>query len=257
MIIYRSFEELVRQRLDSDISEIGDADSFYSTSVDILPAFNAACISLTRLLSVLLEQSKVPSEALSELRVYKTFISSALSTVRVEDVMFIEGVYPFPDLPKPVIEYKGKSVEVSSENEAPSLPYSASYLTAERESLVHQNPFANGYTKQKCIKDKVSKGEFVTFAYTAPFKAKDGIEIKVFPNISGELCTVKCISNIKLLNIDQVEADDYNTEVPLPQSLLEYLVEKALFYISYKQGDGDSIGELADSEITKIMQTLI
>ena len=168
MFYYRDYELLIRQRLDSNASEVGSNDSYYSTEADLLPAFNMAVISVTKLLVTLLESSKIPSEALSELRTYRSFITSSRSSVDIGNVMFIEAVFPLSNLSVVPNTVSNNSIEITTGNEYPDTPYSAKLLTSERESQVFQNPFTDGYVNQNCVIKSKENNKYISFSYTTP-----------------------------------------------------------------------------------------
>lgn len=258
MFRYRDYELAVRSRLDTASEEVGDSNGYYSTEEDFLPSFNLACQHVAKTLAYLLEQSKMPSESLSELRYQRTFVSSPYSEVVMGSVLFIEAVYPLPEVKGLPLVEANKPTEVTSSVTVIDTKYSASLLSAERASMVHHNPFIAGYDKQGCVKTKSEQGRFLTFSYTSPYRAKDGsLQIKIMPSLKGGLCTVLCINNIPTYSIGLIVLNDYNTEIPLPISILPFIVEKALFFLAYKQGDGPTVGELSEAEADRILSILL
>lgn len=249
MITFAEFKTAVQSRLDA-----GSNSNYYNDGLNYIPAFNSAVNWITSVISRALDENKITSEALSELRSARVYQTSAFSRIYMEDYWFIESVNPLP-MVSPAITINGSLPPQESELREDLVHLYSNYeckrLTKEEWEVNANNPFSPGNIVTKCGSLTHGSSNNIKFAYLSPivYDSAIGPELEVRPYLNRKLCTVFVIETPQQIS-------NSNGSVKFHIKLLPLLVEKGLFYMSYEQGDGPSIMEMSEKEVTTVAQIL-
>ena len=130
-----------------------------------------------------------------------------------------------------------------------SSSFSAKRLSIEEWAVNLNNPFAAGYDVGNC-------DDLKTYAYLDPFVYDSNStlpiegEIEIRPNVANENVTVFYIK--KPAVVTQV-----TDTIEFPESVFSLLFNKALQYISYKQGDETNAYSVSSKDISLLTRTIL
>jgi hypothetical protein len=277
-------ERMRRVGLDAEGAE------FYLDDIDIIPAINAAVEWSVSIISTQLGVNKFVEEKLGELHKIRVWQSSSFSRVSMNEaslgdkVWTITGVWPNPSVyvaladftslaPLYQVQIKslvGKVTETGNqvtvdpisgqklkphesvyrpEMTAIALSTEASRSTIEQVSSASNNPFAAGYPDVPewlrtyayfPMTDYTSMG----YTNTQPW------EIAIKPDVKKKMIA---IGYLKVPDkVPDTPAADYS--LPFPASMANILAEKALNFISYKQGDNTTINAVTNQDLITLLQ---
>ncbi len=229
----------------------------YDDALDIIPAINSAVRWLENVINIALGEKKIGEEIFQDLTtagVFQTSKDSRISfSVFPSNVWTILAVYPLPSTDTtglvftPVADPKNSAFRndlyhISSDNDCKR-------LTVEEWSNNRGNPFEAGY-EGSAICDALKE-----YAYLAPINyTPDGTgtidrEIEIRPALNQKLATViwaKAPTPITSLAQD----------IQFPQTAFQVIFNKALQYISYKQGDGTNLNSITTQDIQLLIQSV-
>lgn len=235
-----------------------EGSDHYRDDLDYIPAMNAAVKWLTNIVNSAFGKDKIGEEFFRDLTfsgVFRTDDSSRVSlNVFPSDVWSILAIY-----------IKPKTREISGQV-APTFPndtdsyfvnnllHVSSFLSCKRLSIEEwatsrPNPFEDGYDGDQLC------DELKRYAYMNPINYENtnlGItakELEVRPAVVNDNLTifwVKKPSNITSIG-DQIE---------FPESVFQLLFNKALNYISYKQGDNTTINSVTEQDIALLLNVI-
>jgi hypothetical protein len=229
----------------------------YDDNLDIIPAINASMKWLNNLITMAFGQKKIGEEIFQDIstaRVFQTSKDSRISfAVFPDPVWTILAVMPLPTTDDtgqaftPPVDPKFSALRndlyhVSSSNDAKR-------LTVEEWTINRGNPFEAGYEG-----DAVCE-ELKEYAYTAPINysplGTDTIEreIEVRPALNQGLVTVIYAKQPTPI----VSLADF---IEFPDTAFQTLFNKALQYISYKQGDGTNLNSITNQDIQLLAQSI-
>jgi hypothetical protein len=221
-----------------------DAEGFdrYTFDRDFKPAINYAQDWCTSLFDSFFEENKLSAEYLKDLVYIAVYYTSAYSRIDFETLSdwqdgsqklwTIIAIYPEPIIVKPI--RPGMTVNYLPTNYFSvccpawvyvSSNYSAKLQTKEQVNINTRNPFAQG-------NEIITTPEIKQYAYINFAKYNGRLsEVMIFPELNKQLVAVEYI---KYPNTITLVTDN----VYYPDSALNLLVEKALEFLSVKQGGG-------------------
>lgn len=253
----------IRAALDAENSD------HYRDDLDIIPAINAAQDWLVTIINSVFGNKKFGEEILCDLTqadVFQTTEDSRVSlNVFPETPWTILAVYPKPTTksnltPVATVQtnakisiHKEELYHVSSDN-------SAKRLTIEEWATNKSNPFEPGYDGDQLC------DELKEYAYLDPFDYQSypvvpgtGMpnllnplqqkEIEIRPALVNELVTIFYAK-------EPTKITALNQNVLFPVSALSLLTQRALGYISYKQGDGTNLYAVTQLDINNLLQSI-
>lgn len=226
----------------------------YRDDLDYIPAINGSIRWLTNVVSKVLGQDKFGEEFFSEISYSGVFQTSEHSRISLNvfpnEVWSILAVYPLPDTDNsglPVVltpdvtrsYYRSDLLFVSSK-------YDCKRLNAEEWSKNKTNPFEAGYEGSSLC------GDLISYAYLNPINHLNtnlGVksqEIEIRPTLNNKNAAVLWAKKPSVIT-------DINDVIEFPDSCFQLLFDKALSYISYKQGDNTTIYEVSERDIQMLL----
>ena len=249
------------QSLIDSMRHVGlDAEGgdYYDTDIDLIPALNASIRWLVQVISAGYGAKKFTEEVFGDLTMARVFQTSQFSRVHFDSVALghlpwtILAIYPKPTTsptvaasvlsPADTSLYRDDLAHVSS-------VYDASRLTVEEWAGNALNPFAPGNTKETCA-------ELMDYAYLSFFDyAATGYstikEIEVRPALDNELVTIFYAK--QPTEITTPFASSPLQTVEFPESFANLIFEKALQFVSYKQGDQTTLYSVTTNDINTLL----
>jgi hypothetical protein len=246
-------------QLRGDIKFLLDAEGVdhYGDAEDIIPAINMAVRFVVSVINSALGQKKLTEEIFESIHKAKVFRTSQDS--RISTSIFIDEIWTITAvMPEPETGLTGLSVPSMPNDKSSYLradlyhigsKYSAERLSLEKWSEADRNPFSNGFDR-KCEDTR-------SYAYMGPITYNpDGSvlipsEIEVKPKVKKNLVTVFYVakpSQIAVLG---------NDDITLPEQVYDMLVNKALNYIAYQQGDRTNLFQVTQSDIVQLVNTVV
>jgi len=235
----------------SRIESALDAEGFdhYDFARDYKPAINYVQDWLTQLYSRVLGDKKYSEEMLRDLcyiKVWKTSIYGRIHFNTADiggELWSVVGVYPEAEVTgsenPPLIPLDGLSYITGylylSSN------YAAQRLSAEYVNENRSNPFSKGNAEVT--------GDLRTYAYTTMVDI-NGLfkELGVIPSTGAR----QTVAVQYLLQPTEITATTDN--VLFPKALLPLIVDKALAWISWKQGDRTNLNTVSEADVQKLIQ---
>ena len=246
----------IRNQLASALD--AENSDHYKDELDYIPAINDAIRWLTGVVNMALGQNKIGEEFFREISYSGIFQMDQDSRVSLSvfpsEVWTILSVFPLPttrtrkDVPAPIVDdltrsyFRPDKIYVSSDLDCKR-------LNIEEWSRNKQNPFEAGYDGDQIC------GDLIRYAYLNPFNhwnRNTGIhsnELEVRPSIKNQLVAIFWAKK-------PTEVITINDNIEFPNSVRQLLFDKALNYISFKQGDGTSIYSVSQQEIQMLLGVL-
>lgn len=236
-----------------------EGSDHYDDTLDIIPAINASVRWAVGVINVALGEKKISEESLSDVSIARVMQTSKDSRIEIEsipdEVWTILAIYPLPETdttgnpavvqpdPKASV-HRDDLYHVASE-------FDAGRLTVEEWQINKKNPFESG----NIIVD-IDCPDLVQFGYLNPIKyfkdtgASSVKDIEIRPYIDKGLVTVVYVKVPDVITaLTQV--------IDLPSSVFQVIFNKALDYISYKQGDGTTLNTITQQDIQTLIQTIL
>ena len=231
----------------------------YKDDEDIIPAINAAQRWLVSVINKHLSKEKFTEESFSELSHARVFQTSQNSRIQLDvfphNVWSILAVYPLPETKNNGLQYQIVNPDpdesyllidlfhVSSEK-------SAKRLTVEEWATNRRNPFEAGYEGDDICDD------LKDYAYLDPIDYNyDGDElgriqeIEIRPKLDRKKVTV--------FYVQKPEAITQLTDnILFTDNMFQMLFNKALEYISYKQGDNTTLFTVTQKDISDLYNSI-
>lgn len=229
----------------------------YDDALDIIPAINASMKWLSNVMTIAFGQQKIGEEIFQDISISSVFQTSKNSRISLsvfpDPVWTILAVFP-----EPVTDSTGQIFTPPISSTYSALRNDLYHITSEKDAkrltieewIINKgNPFESGY-----VGDSVCD-ELKEFAYLAPINysplGTDTIdrEIEIRPALDQKLVTVvfaKQPTPIVAL-VDFIE---------FPDTAFQTLFNKALQYISYKQGDGTNLNSITTQDIQLLVQSI-
>lgn len=248
------------QELRNALSHALDAEGsdHYTDTMDYIPAMNAACKWLTSVVNAALGQDKLGEEFFRDISYSGVFMTNNNSRVSLNifpsEVWSILAIYvdpqteTDPSIPAPATPDTTQSYYL------PNLIHVFSSLDCKRLSLEQWannavNPFEHGYDGDQLCND------LKWYAYLNPINYRSSgamskmQEIEIRPKSPNEKVTVFWAK--KPGNINAI-----TDTIDFPSSVFQLLFNKALNYISYKQGDNTTIYSVTTQDIQDLVNLL-
>lgn len=230
----------------------------YRDDLDIIPAINAAVKWLTSVVNSAYGQNKIGEEFFRELSSSGVFLTSDTSRVSLDvfpnEVWSILGVYANPTtrqitgVPVPATPDMTRSYFLNNKLHVSSTD-PCKRLNIEEWATNYDNPFEAGYQgNQICDSLKL-------YAYLNPINYQQNTssfktqELEIRPSAINKEVTIfwaKKPEQVVTL------ADEIN----FPHSVFQLLFDKALSYISYKQGDQTTLYGVTAQDINQLLNVL-
>ena len=230
----------------------------YNDTVDIIPAINAAQDWLISVVNATFGNKRMGEEIFRDVHTSRVFVTSINSRISLDvfphDVWGILAVYPKPEIgevanidfivPKLGIH---ASYEDKGEYHIRSSKF-AERLTIDQWSSNIDNPMQAGYEGNL-------PAFLVDYSYLNPIDySPDALattirEMEIRPAIPKEHVTV-----FYARRPNQITALTENLE--FPNQVIQLLLDKALQYISFKQGDQTNLFSVTQSDINLLLKAL-
>lgn len=235
-----------------------EGSDHYRDDLDYIPAMNAAMKWLTSVVNAAYGQGKIGEEFFRELSYSGVFLTSANSRVSLDvfpsEVWSILAVYVNPDtqvnidLPVPVTNDTSRSYYLSNLIHLDA-DYSCKRLNVEEWAVNKVNPFEAGFDAEYVCPDLRRYAYLSPINYNGTSTGFMSQEIEIRPRLINKKVSVFWVKKPnKILTI--------NDEINFPNSVFQLLFNKALFYISFKQGDGTSINSVSNADIQQLLDVL-
>jgi len=249
------------QKLVDSIQSALDADGqgdYYLFDQDYKPAINNAIDFIVSTVNHNLEQKKFSGELLRELirnRVYQTSRNSRVQFDSTDNVWSILALYPNPT----VTQDPGQSLpDATTDSAASYLIDHASYvssnqdakrLTLEEWNANKLNPFLSGNTVITAT--ELQQYAYQTFQnYSSTYQYTPTSEIEIRPVLDGKLIAVSFVQYPTQVSV-------VGDNVQFPESATDLIVNLALKWIAFKQGDGTNIYALSSRDAAQLVNNAI
>jgi hypothetical protein len=249
MILVQDLRDQLLFALDAEGSD------HYRDDLDIIPAINAAVKWLTTVVNSAYGQNKISEEFFRELSYSGVFKASDASRVSLNvfpsEVWTILAIYVkpqtevisgIPATPTPNAKqsyYLAEKLHLSSDLDCKR-------LSLEEWARNKKNPFEHGYDGPEICDD------LKIYAYLSPVNYRLQTimnEVEIRPSIANQEVTVfwaKKPDTVVTLS-DQID---------FPSSVFQLLFDKALTYISYKQGDQTTLYMVSSADIQQLIMAI-
>lgn len=214
--------------LIQDMRAAVDAEdtTYYRNSADYFPAINKAVRSVVSLMDKVLSSSRLSDDALREIS--KFMVKDANEGAVLIPVKDMQNVWAVTLVsPNPTLDQAGVLVDFDK---------SAERVSLEEWAKASGNPFASG--------NSVVTGDFASYGYIT-YATNTGTVIKVRPKDSVTKILVGYLEVVKDVNLE-------SDIIALPKSLYSMVLEKALWFLSYKQGDQTNLAQMSNTEISNL-----
>ena len=250
MIPVQEVVDLMKFELDSEGSDR------YLFDLDFRPAINLSIKWLVFVFNRAFEENKFSGENLRDLTRTRVWVANNFSRIKFDNAATGDelwsylavhpepSVYPAGSLP-PVLANDYTSVFQPSISYVGS-KYSANKLTVEKWNESADNVFEPG--------NNIIVGSLRSYAYLTEIDYSSTVylqdkEIEVRPNVSGQFVAMTYLknpSNVALIT-DSIE---------FPASMTALFVQKALNFISIKQGDKTTLFTVTEMDVARLIKTI-
>lgn len=252
MIQVQSLRDQLAFALDAEGSD------HYLFDQDYKPAINAAVKWLTNVVNSTLGKHKISEEFFRDLTysgVFKTDDCSRVSlNVFPNDVWSILAVYVSPITREITGQVAPATPDLTNSYFLNHLLHKSSEKSCKRLSIEEwatskPNPFEDGYDGDQLC-DAIKQ-----FAYLNPINYQNtnqGVtanEIEIRPAIVNDNVSIFWVKKPS-------EITDITDEIEFPESVFQLLFNKALNYMSYKQGDNTTIHSVTDKDIALLLSVI-
>ena len=265
--------------------------TYYDINLDLIPAVNAAIEWLVSVINSAYGSSKFSEEFFRELTNSAVFQTNNYSRINfTEDTTFNDGiwtiiaVYPNPTCDKDVLDatvlnssytaqagsgtpagvsvstagvtllkhqslYRPELVHIESD-------YDCKRLTSEEWIQSKRNPFAAGNEIETNHVEYayISHIDHTTYKGTTGHVYRDYYsqvnEIEIRPALSRELVTMIYVKRPDLVNA-------VTDNIEFPETVTNLLYEKAMQFVSFKQGDGTNIYTVTNNDIQALINAAV
>lgn len=230
----------------------------YRDDMDIIPAINASIKWLTSVVNSAYGQNKIGEEFFRELSVSGVFLTSDTSRISLSifpsEVWSITAVYAKPStrnitgVPAPATPDATRSYYLSNKLHLSSTN-ACKRLNLEEWAFNFDNPFEAGFQAYPLCADLEYYAYLNPITYNNSFTTYLTQEMEIRPASPREEITVFWVrkpSQIVTLN----------DEINFPNSVFQLLFDKALNYISYKQGDQTNLFSVSAQDINQLLTVL-
>jgi len=261
--------------------------TYYDDTIDLIPAINASVEWLVSVINSVYGSTKFSEDFFSELTHTAIFQTSTLSRVQFNNqasfphnIWTILAVYPNPQVGEDTIDNSLLNASYRSQLSTPGVITSVASdgvvitdhisiyrpeayfvdsddsckrLTTEEWIENKPNPFSAGSETGVNVQfGYISRGNHSTYkgsTHTYPAYYTGIQEIEIRPVINQRLVAVTYVKTPDLATV-------ITDSIELPQSMMNLLYEKALQFVSYKQGDGTNIYSVTNNELRILTSVL-
>lgn len=235
-----------------------EGSDHYRDDLDYIPAINAAMKWLTSVVNAAFGQGKIGEEFFREITysgVFQTNNNSRVSlNVIPSEVWTILAVYPLPvvevnlSLPVPATPLTTQSYYLSNLIHVRS-DASCKRLNLEEWAVNRDNPFEAGFEADYLCEDLTRYAYLSPVNYNGSSVGSLSQELEVRPRLINKKVTIFWVKKPNvILTINDV--------VEFPNSVFQLLFNKALYYISFKQGDQTTVNSISNADIQQLLQVL-
>lgn len=235
-----------------------EGSEHYLDNVDYIPAINASMKWLTSVVNAAYGQGKIGEEFFRELSysgVFQTSVNSRISfNTFPSEVWTILAVYPLPDvqvdtnLPVPntpdiyMSYYLSNLIHLDAD-------YSCKRLNIEEWAVNKVNPFEAGFDAEYVCPDLRRYAYLAPINYNRLATGSKSQELEIRPKLSNKKVSIFWVKKPDVIT-------NINDNIGFPNSVFQLLFNKALFYISFKQGDGTTINSVSNADIQQLLDVL-
>lgn len=224
MILVSDLLQDMRAAIDADDT------TYYREDRDYYPAINKSVRAVVALISRVLSTNRLSDDAVRE-----------ISKFMIKDVASGSILIPPTDskniwtitlvAPSPTLTPEGVLLDYTD---------TAERMSTERWGKASGNPFEASNT--------IVSGDLTSFGYIS-YATEAGLIIKVRPNTDVTKCAIGYLEKVKTVNLP-------SDVIALPESVYQMVLEKALWFISYKQGDNTTLAQMSASEESTLITFL-
>lgn len=252
MISVQELRDSMLHALDAENSD------HYRDDLDIIPAINVAVKWLTSVVNAAIGQNKIGEEFFREISYAGVFMSNNNSRVSLNvfpsEVWSILAIYVDPEteidlsIPAPTTNdpkqsyYMSNLIHVSSD-------LSCKRLTLEQWATNLENPFEHGYGGPEICDSLKWYAYLNPINYSISGAATKLQHVEIRPKSPNRLVTVFWA---KKPTVVTTLSDD----IDFPSSVYDLLFNKALNYVSYKQGDQTNLYGVTNTDIQTLINVL-
>jgi hypothetical protein len=249
MILVQDLRDQLLFALDAEGSD------HYRDDLDIIPAINAAMKWLTTVVNSAYGQNKISEEFFRELTYSGVFKTSDASRVSL-------NVFPSEVWTILAIYVKPKTELIAGNPATPTPDVKQSYFLSEKLHLSSdldckrlsleewarnkKNPFEHGYDGTEICDD------LKIYAYLSPVNYRLQTimnEVEIRPSVANQDVTIFWAKKPDVVT-------SLNDQIDFPNSVFQLLFDKALTYISYKQGDQTTLYMVSSADIQQLIMTI-
>ena len=229
----------------------------YLFDQDFKPAINSAIDWLVAVFNSAFSDKKLSEEDLRELVKTSVWQANSFSRIHFDEaalgykIWSILGIFPEPTVypatqPQPILS-AAESLHISNLTYIDS-QHSAKRLTIEEWNENRKNVFSAGNeTLANGLKSYayLGHGNYSSSQYNA-----GGEEIQIRPSVAGQFVGVTVLKSP-----DKVSSVSDNIE--FPETVFDLLFQKALNYISYKQGDNTNLFSVTAQDVSTLVKLMV
>lgn len=252
MISVQSIVDRVESILDAEGSDR------YTFNEDYKYAINSSVEWLQSVFNKAFADKKLTEENLKDLIRVAVYQTNAYSRVRLDDPslgLFIWSILKIN--PKPSVYPDNATVDILAEDYLSKYRddvsfiksnFSAKRLTTEQWEESNDNIFEAGNSKM--LESFINYAYLNPQDYTSSSYAPGGAEVEVKPSVPNEFIAVTFLKY-------PTPIDLITDEIEFPKSLLNLVVQKALNFISMKQGDQTNLYAVSTRDIQTLVQLMV
>ena len=236
-----------------------DAEGFerYLFDNDFAPAINYAKEWVVAAFNKAFADNKLSEESMRELVKIRVFITSPYSRINFNPAILGDNIWSVFAV-YPEITYSG-TLTVPDYTKfistfCPNASYTSSYKSAKRGTLeeVNQNrrnPFMAGNEVNTC---EETRDYLYTFGvdYNGSYTSNPTEELEIYPALNRQPVAIAYLAFPD-------DIDDITDTIPFPETLTNLMVNKALEWISYKQGDNTTLKMVSDEDVRTLVSLMI
>ena len=232
-----------------------EGSDYYRDDLDYIPAINAAIKWLTSVVNLTLGEDKLGEEFFREVAYSGIFQANDYSRISLSvfptEPWTILSVFPLPTvesigaaptIPSTESAYRDDLIYVNS-------TYDCKRLTIEEWSRNKDNPFEAGYEGNQM--PSVLK----RYSYLSPINHTNSNignrskEIEIRPYMGAQLAAIFWVKKPELIA-------SLSDNIEFPSSVFQLLFNKALQYISFKQGDSTTVFSATAADMQLLLRAI-
>lgn len=247
MIPVQTVVDLMNFELDAEGSDR------YLFDQDLKPAINLSINWLVSVFNKAFEQNKLPGENLRELIRTRIWVANNFSRVKYDPTIVGDELWSILSVaPEPVV-YPVQTPPVLTNDYTsiylPDVAFRSSIYSADKSTVEKWNENANNVFEDgnSILTNALKSYSYLTEVdYSTTTTYLQDREITIRPDISGQFVAItylKVPSDINLITDD----------VEFPRTLTTLLTQKALYFISVKQGDNTTLHTVTDKDVNTLV----